>query len=244
MQSAAAELNLPPGETVGLGIWIDGVPYNWDRSESLEGVAMNLPGLGGSKRSLRIPLCVVPSKCVLPGKTFDGIMEVVVWSLKQLALGVFPDRRHDDGPWLAEDKLRRRKRKQPLGIYGVLVEVRGDWKAYKDVFRLPGWNTLEGLCFLCTCTPADLRNVGSGAAWRGERRGAYGWILHQAAKGVLMNPLVGAPGMRLDVVVKIDWLHCCDLGVAQQVLGNILWACQAKVPGGTIKERYIVCLLS
>ena len=44
---------------VGVGIWGDGAPYNWDRSESVEVFTMNLPGLSGKFGRLRIPIVAV-----------------------------------------------------------------------------------------------------------------------------------------------------------------------------------------
>ena len=39
----------------------------------------------------------------------------------------------------------------------------------------------------------------------------------------------------------IDWLHCCDLGVCQDYLGNAMWLITTKLPGDNIDER-IRCL--
>jgi len=43
LQRACDELRVP--QLLGLGLWLDGVPCNWDRSASLEVVAINFPGL-------------------------------------------------------------------------------------------------------------------------------------------------------------------------------------------------------
>lgn len=44
-------------EMLGVGLWLDGTPCNWDRSESVETIAMSFPGLAGKYGALRIPLC-------------------------------------------------------------------------------------------------------------------------------------------------------------------------------------------
>ena len=41
---------------IGVGIWGDGAPCNWDRSDSIEVFSMLLPGLSEEWRNLRIPL--------------------------------------------------------------------------------------------------------------------------------------------------------------------------------------------
>ena len=82
-------------ELLGLGLWIDGAPYNWDRSESLEIVSLNFPGLEGKDSNIRIPLVAIPKHFVATDETFHDLMEIVLWSLRQLAVGTHPVRRHD-----------------------------------------------------------------------------------------------------------------------------------------------------
>ena len=107
---------------VPIGLWGDGVPCNWDRTESVEVVSMNLPGQDGQWGPLRIPLVAISKKDVGPN-TMDDLMGVIAWSLRYLAAGVWPSSRHDGS---ALDGKRLNK-KGSLGIRGALVEVRGDW---------------------------------------------------------------------------------------------------------------------
>ena len=53
-----------------------------------------------------------------------------------------------------------------------------------------------------------------------------------------MSPLFDIPGMSLDRI-KIDWLHCADLGVAPEFEGNLMWhlVSNRKVPGRNKDER-------
>ena len=84
---------------MGVGLWLDGVPCNWDRSESVKCVTLNMPGLSGEFGNLRMPIALVEHKYVLKHKTFDDIFAVVAWSLRQCAIGKQPSRRHDNLPW-------------------------------------------------------------------------------------------------------------------------------------------------
>ena len=45
-----------------IGLWGDGVPCNWDRTESVEVISMNLPGQDGQWGPLRIPLVAISNK--------------------------------------------------------------------------------------------------------------------------------------------------------------------------------------
>ena len=78
-------------------------------------------------------------------------MEVVTWSLQCLGLGRWPDCRHDNKPWGQGDALR--KRKTGSITKAALVEVRGDWKFFGEVFCFPKHNTNAGICWNCKCTP-------------------------------------------------------------------------------------------
>ena len=51
------------GETLlGMGMWGDGIPVNWDRTESIETIALSFPGLKSSHASCRIPLVGLSKK--------------------------------------------------------------------------------------------------------------------------------------------------------------------------------------
>ena len=91
---------------VGLGLWGDGAPCNWDRSEALEVFSLNIPGLAGEKKTLRIPITGLSKKTLVTMHTFDDILEVVAWSLRWAALGQFPHQRHDRVDWQESDKWR------------------------------------------------------------------------------------------------------------------------------------------
>lgn len=79
---------------VPLGLWIDGTPCNWDRTQSVETFAFSFPGAVGDHGATRIPFAVMLHKhCT--SHTFDDLLAVFTWSLKYLALGVHPQRRHD-----------------------------------------------------------------------------------------------------------------------------------------------------
>ena len=137
-------------DLLGFGIHGDGVPNNYDRTESVHVVSINLPGVGGKFARMRIPICAVPSSKICD-ETMDAIMEVIAWSLRHLQAGVHPEGRHDGTRWNASDKQRSRKSGQPLGFNASLVEVRGDWDFYSKVFHFPYHSELDGICWLCPC---------------------------------------------------------------------------------------------
>ena len=164
VSNAEAEMGI--GRALALGFWLDGVPCNYDRSESLECFSMNFPGFHGDFRDLRIPITAINKKFVIKHNTFDDIMDVMVWSLQACALGAYPAARHDGESWLRTDHKRAKKAGAALGVPAVLAEVRGDWAMYNDMFRLPAWNDGGGCCWLCKVKPEDIRDCSSTAPWR------------------------------------------------------------------------------
>jgi len=84
---------------IAVGLWVDGVPYNWDRSASLEVVSISFPGLANKNGAIRIPLVAFDRKYVAKDYTFDDVFEILAWSFSYLATGRHPCNRHDNSPF-------------------------------------------------------------------------------------------------------------------------------------------------
>jgi len=110
-------------------------------------------------------------------------------SLGQLALGVYPNRRHDGSDWMAEDVGRSKVAGAHLHTKACLVEIRGDWKFFGEVFAFPKHNTNAGICWTCKCTPSQvtyrmvmqLRLLSRRVDCINE--GAVGWLPHLIMRG-------------------------------------------------------------
>ena len=136
---------------MGIGLWGDGAPTQWDRSESIDVLAINFPG---SHKTLRIPLIALPHSHTC-AETWHDIFSVIKWSFTILASGQWPDCRHDGSPWNKSDACR----KTPRALQqAALVEVRQDWKFAAEVFGFPAHNTKAGCCWACSCTPSEVGN--------------------------------------------------------------------------------------
>ena len=223
-------------ELLGLGLWIDGVPYNFDRSESIEAVAMNLPGLTGKWKNMRLPITAIPKPYVATGETMHDICAIILWSLRHLALGVHPCCRHDGEPFGPEDRHRKSVAGTPLRLRAALVEIRGDWLMMKEVFNLPGWKEKTGCCWLCKATPDDFRDASSTAPWRTERLSHWDLLERMLRQGHTPNPLMSAPGIRSHCF-KVDWLHSMDQGVGADFIGNVFWMLLPKMSGRNRRQR-------
>jgi len=158
---------------VPLGIWGDGVPCNWDRSASIDCVSLNMPGLGGKWKNLRLPVTCLNHKQVIY-ETWIDIMTVITWSLTWAGMGVHPIARHDDTPFLPSDHKRLKAAGSPMISSAALVEVRGDWKFMGEVFSFPKHNTAAGLCWNCRCTPDDVIISMAATSYLGGAAECYG----------------------------------------------------------------------
>ncbi len=137
---------------LGIGIWGDGAPTQWDRSQSIDVISISLPGSVGFK-NLRIPLLALPHSKTCH-ETWEDVFEIIKWSLVILATGTWPSCRHDGSAWNNTDKCRKTAR--PL-IRSALVQVRQDWKFAAEVFDLPAHNTADGNCWACKHTPDQVQ---------------------------------------------------------------------------------------
>ena len=106
-------MGLNPDELLLTGIWSDGVPFNSDRSQTLETISLNIFG----DDSARLPLTAFPKEFLHKKKTFECIFEVLQWSYKILLGGVFPSCRHDGQPFTNSDSYRRKLAHKSIGIW-------------------------------------------------------------------------------------------------------------------------------
>ena len=137
-------------ELWGWGMHGDGIPCNYDRTESVIMISLNLPGLRGKNGRMRIPLFVLPDHAVSEN-TFDDVMEVIAWSMRHLVAGARPCCRHDGTPWGKGDGKRQRKNESPLKFRACMVQARADWDWMGKCFHFPFHNVKEGCCWLCRC---------------------------------------------------------------------------------------------
>ena len=66
------QMGLNPDELLLTGIWSDGVPFNSDRSQTLETISLDIFG----DDSARLPLTAFPKEFLHKKKTFECIFEV------------------------------------------------------------------------------------------------------------------------------------------------------------------------
>ena len=224
-----------------LGLWIDGVPVKFDRSESLECYSLSFPTLNDDPAAshIRLPLTVLNKKFYLKdGRTNTAIISVLSWSLHCCISGIFPAVDHLGQPWVKG--WRRKQAMTSLGASGLLREIRGDWMMYKGTFHLPSWQEHNTrCCWKCTRMLAEIREVGEDAPWK-RRPSTHEDLINFMLDKVgsyNISPLTSLPGISANSFA-IDWLHTADQGVGADFLGNVTYLLATKhFPGNTLEER-------
>ena len=222
----------------GLGLWIDGAPCNWDRTQSLECISLSFPGLQGSNKNLRVPITVLNRRFIIKDQTFEDILDVVAWSFICLSNGCFPVRRHDGTSWGDTDKQRRKDAGQSFGCSAFLVEMRGDWKMFAEILKVPVYNTKSGCCCKCNIKYECIRDFNSNASWKQPENRLSHWqfVNRVLQSGHAISNLFKCPGFDTSCIA-LDWLHVVDIGVAADFLGNLFWALLPLQDGNTKAAR-------
>jgi hypothetical protein len=236
LSSCALNLGANLDDLVAVNMWGDGVPMNFDRSQSLEVFSMALPGVAEDHHNLRFPVTVVPKKYVVKQKTKDDILKVISWSMQNLAAGMFPSHRHDEETWIQSDSWRKKKALQKLP-QGILVEVKGDWAFMKDCFRFPQHNEKAGCCWLCNVCPDGIRNATSDAPWRQGRMSHWDLLHRIKMQGLTIAPIFSIPFLTTKQFM-IDWLHVADQGCSAVFLAGLFLYVAPKLPGQNIDEKH------
>ena len=230
----AQGLGSPPSSYLPLGLHCDGLPFGSQifYSDSLELFNLNFPC---GDQGMRIPFTSVQKKHLVKHATYNAIMEVLAWSLQKLAAGIFPEARHDGTAFGPGETARKNLATHCQPVRALLVEMRADWAALKQVFQFPQQNENSGICWLCYATPSNFKDTSRTATWRQLRRTAVSWHLELARAGKNC-PLWSVPGVSSEIVI-IDWLHCADLGIAADIMGNVLLELVGLMPGGPAESK-------
>ena len=127
------------------------------------------------------------------------------------------------GPWSPTDSDKATKSGTPLGAKRGLDDSTGRLGMVHATLQLPCVEQ-PTICFRCAANKTDIPYTGMGltALWRERRYTATEFWTRFKAQGLVPNPLFFLPGFTLDML-GIDLLHAGDLGVAQTLLGNVLW---------------------
>lgn len=83
----------------------------------------------------------------------------------------------------------------------------------------------------------QVRDVDSTATWRRARRTHWDLLAAIVKSGCELSPLLTAVPFVDASIFRVDWLHCADLGISADFLGNVFCLFMTKLEGRSLKEK-------
>ena len=171
---------------------------------------------------------VLPYQSLVPDVTLPALLQVLVWSFGWLMVGEFPP----TDPWGNKWECRRRQKlagKRLAGRFTVVYAgMRADLPFFALCFKYNSFN-MDNLCHRCCGHQKDwflnFRNMLDDAGWRRFPMDHEHYMSNTA--GLARSPLCSMPGWRLETNYW-DTMHGLNLGVGQQLCGNVLFELAAE----------------
>ena len=166
--------------------------------------------------------------------------------MKVCLTGTYPSVRHDGSPFDEnQDKARAARAGTPLGSAALLTEFRADWAFIKQVLNFPSWSNT------CICwrrpackernSPFSYYNTDADAGWRFRRYQPGELLRWMHGAHLSVSSLFSLPHFSEACILQ-DWMHCVDLGVAQDLIGNLFFEIQQSLPGANMDDRVAVLM--
>jgi hypothetical protein len=235
-------LRLQPSQIIPVDLHGDGVLFS--KTDTLEQLSRPFPALPGSPRILFS--AVSKKHCADARSTLEAMLSVFVWSMKVCLAGTWPSLRHDGQAFDAcKDKDRAARASQPLGITALLTEFRADWSFIKQVFNFPCWSN-DCVCWRCPATrdredECSYYRTGTDAGWRCRLYQPGELLRWMERERLPISSLFSLPRFSEACILQ-DWMHCVDLGVAQDLIGNLFHEVRRQLPGASMDARMSVLL--
>ena len=175
----------------------------------------------------------------------DELWQVLAWSLRSAALGVFPCLDHRGDPF-PQDSARAKAAGRPIAndYRIILAQMASDWKYLKEVFHMDDRNyNRNEFCFICPGTKSG--GVMCAYNYKADAPCLMDATTHEDF--VRDRPglaIVSLPGMHLSFI-RLDAVHILFLGIYQweiaaafvELLNENVWQEEGDVRGGPWVER-------
>ena len=141
---------------VPLALYLDGVP-----STKRDGIlGFWVYNLLTRRRHL---ICVLrkSSLCKCGCGGWDSIYVVwrfLLWSLRAMSSGTFPNQRHDQLAWTDADAQRASLAGTPLGFTAMLLQIKGDWLEFCTTAGFVTWSHKQFPCMFCGAALDQIAN--------------------------------------------------------------------------------------
>jgi hypothetical protein len=160
----------------------------------------------------------------------ESVLAVVKWSMEISLHGRYPRCREDNVPFADSkkrgDKLRHMwfEQERRMKCRAGILYFKSDWAHLKTFCDLVGWQP-EGpdlsCCPKCKANMSSIpaNDVSRNAKWRRTTWRSHAEFMKFMIEGDrFISIMWSLPGFRVTSIIS-DWMHVCDLGVTQYVLG-------------------------
>ena len=132
---------------IPISLYTDAVPYT--RTDSVVGFwAINM--LSHKRHLIGLVRKRVCCKCGCKHWcTFYHVLSFLHWSIRCLAEGCWPSKRHDDTDFAQGDDSRSERAGQRMKFRCAVVHLKGDWSEFCERMGFPTWASCTRPCFLC-----------------------------------------------------------------------------------------------
>ena len=164
----------------------------------------------------------------------QAIFAILAWSFQVLTVGFFPPKDHAGNPFLSSWRTKSQGKVLIALHFSQKLEETG--KCTKTHSTSVGG--LAQTTFAIGAMPAK-RPAGIAPVPRfggAREKTTMGHFADCITEGRQISALFPAPGLQIDCFV-IDWLHACDLGVAQDFLANLIYFLLDRFPGASKDKR-------
>ena len=225
--------------TIPIGMHGDGGAFN--KHDGLFTFNWNSLLATGTTCQTRFVFTVV-RKSEMVADTMDAIMRLFGWSCNIMLSGETP----------LLDYLNRPALGKPVplahGYRACLVQCRGDWEFYTQLFYFPRWDGADRCCWLCRASSTNpdrsWTDFNPNAGWRDTIWTHEEWINYLRASGYAIPVLfLVVLGFRLECI-SIDVLHAVDQGFSTHIVANTIWVIAVIrncFGGATYAERIRRC---
>ena len=144
--------------------------------------------------------CTFVRKRDYTAQTLDAIWKIFSWSVNQMARG-----KHPVVDWDG-NRIPNAIGSDLAGQFtAVLVQVRGDWQFYVEIFSFPPWNGAVRMCWMCRASSSNkflaFTDTRESSQWRGTRFTDESYRAYMAALGLsLPMLLLLVIGLRLECI--------------------------------------------
>ena len=207
------------GKDAALGLHGDGAPTT--KTEGLFTISWNSAHATGNTSQTRNVYAMLPKTAVDDG-TLLAVWDYLAWACNALLAGRIPPRDHN-GKGHPEGG-----RKIAKGWRFAMVQVRGDWEFYSEVLKLPRWDAVPSVCWMCYVKQGEglpnnqLWTTVEDGGWRSAPTISHEQFLaHLRTANLEAHPVSNIVCLRIEGVMT-DVLHILDQGCTWHVICNDL----------------------